>query len=136
VVSSVSALAGSFILWSAFREARAVWRLVRVSLKSRGTVRGFHEDTFPGSRGKCYFPLIEFTARDGSVVRFQSGSGSGRPAYVVGAQVPVRYDPSQPDQARVDSFGELWRGSILMAILGSLFWGATAFIYWFVLRRD
>src|SRR5262249_11257627 len=56
----------------------------------------------------AYHPLIEFTAKSGETIRFQSQfSLDGRPQSI-GNIVPVLYDPYHPEHAQVDPGVDLW----------------------------
>lgn len=78
------------------------------------------------------YPIVEFKSSDGRNQRFKSEmAGHGVPT-VVGETVRVRYDPSAPERAAIDSFGTLaGPGLIFMFIsifpLGTL--GAVMFFF-------
>lgn len=71
-------------------------------------------------------PVVEFTARDGRRVRFQSNLSSSPPDFAVGERVSVYYDEAHPDDARIDAFMHLWFVPTLMGGMGSMF-GAVGF---------
>ncbi len=70
-----------------------------------------------------YFPHVRFRTADGREIDFESGSGSNPPSYWVNETVTVLYDPQQPQRAYLNSFGSLWAGTIVLAILGVAFTG-------------
>jgi hypothetical protein len=74
----------------------------------------------PG-RTRSYFPRIRFQTASGREIDFLSNTGSRPPAYSVNQQVTVLYDPHHPEKASIDSFGDLWMGTILLAVLGAIF---------------
>jgi hypothetical protein len=83
--------------------------------------------------GTFYYPLVEFAAADESRQIVQVGPGSRPPAYRVGDEVTVRYDPTQPAEARIASVGGNLDHFILPLITGVLalaFLLATAFAWW------
>jgi hypothetical protein len=83
--------------------------------------------------GTFYYPLVEFTAADESRQIVQVGPGSRPPAYRVGDEVTLRYDPAQPAEARIASVGGSLDQFILPLITGVLalaFLLATAFAWW------
>jgi hypothetical protein len=68
-----------------------------------------------------YKPLVEFTAMNGATVSFASNSSSNPPSYRVGEEVGVLYAPDDANDARIDSFGSLWLGPIILGGIGSVF---------------
>lgn len=69
--------------------------------------------------------VVAFTTPSGDRIRFRSVASYGRPPYAVGESVPVRYDPTAPQRARVARRIELlapvliWFGAVvLLAGLG------------------
>jgi hypothetical protein len=76
--------------------------------------------------GETLAPVVEFTARDGTPVRFRTGMSSSPPDYSVGDPVGVLYDEAAPDDARIDAFMHLWFLATLMLGMGSIF-GAVGF---------
>lgn len=65
-----------------------------------------------------YFPVIEFTSSDGREHSIQSTEGSSPPSYAVGDQVIVLYDPQNPAEVRIKSFGSSALNWLLPAITG------------------
>ena len=49
-------------------------------------------------------PLIEFEAKDGTAVKYQSLVSSDPPDYALGDSVRMLYDPLEPERAVIDSF--------------------------------
>jgi hypothetical protein len=49
----------------------------------------------------------------------QSDVGGNLPAFEVGQQVKVLFEPGSPDDATIDSIGQLWSFSILFLAIGS-----------------
>jgi Protein of unknown function (DUF3592) len=68
-----------------------------------------------------FFPLVRFQTKQGQTVEFRSSVGSTSPAYFVGQQVTILYDPANPIKASISSFGSLWLSSLLLFGVGSLF---------------
>ncbi len=62
-----------------------------------------------------YSPVFTFADSTGQVRRVTSATSNGRPAYAVGATVPVLYDPERPEQAQLDTFASAWE---LVLVLG------------------
>jgi hypothetical protein len=73
--------------------------------------------------GRCrdmYTPVVEFSTTDGETVQFAADyQTSTEPA--IGSTVEVLYPPSDPDEARVDTFMGFWFGPVMFCGLGGVF---------------
>lgn len=72
-------------------------------------------------RNAVSVPVLEFRPAGGAVQRAQSLMGTGFQRFEVGEVVAVRYDPSDPGRAEVDSFAVLWGLALLRVGYGLLF---------------
>ena len=83
------------------------WTLEQGGESTTGNVVQLEESN--SSEGGCcvYSPVIEFTAR-GQTYSFESDNASDPPAYSVGEEVPILYDPASPETAQINSFFERW----------------------------
>ena len=68
-----------------------------------------------------YTPVVMFEADSGASVSFSSSFSSNPPSYAVGEKVDVLYAPGDPNQARINGFGSLWFGSLILGGLGAVF---------------
>ena len=78
--------------------------------------------------GETYYPVVEFTANDGKRRSVQLNEGSWPPAYEVGDEVTVLYEPEHPLDARIKSAGSsalMWILPGITGILGIAFLGAV-----------
>jgi hypothetical protein len=78
--------------------------------------------------GEAYYPVVEFTAKDGKRRSVQLSEGSFPPAYEVGDEVTVLYESDHPLSARIKSFGSsalMWILPGITGILGIAFLGAV-----------
>lgn len=78
--------------------------------------------------GETYHPVVEFRANDGKRRSVQLSEGSWPPAYEIGDEVTVLYDPQRPLEARIKSFGGsalMWILPGITGILGAAFLGAV-----------
>lgn len=74
--------------------------------------------------GETYYPVVEFTANDGKRRSVQLSEGSWPPAYEIGDEVTVLYEPESPLDARIKSFGSsagMWVLPVITGILGIAF---------------
>lgn len=79
-----------------------------------------------GENGWLYRPVIEFKTEAGRAVTFADCLETSWIRYRLGVMVPVVYEPSQPNEARIHSFASLWLPSLITGILGLLFISAGA----------
>jgi hypothetical protein len=70
------------------------------------TIRGM-------GRNAMSFPVFSFRTEGGEEQRAESLMGSGFQAFRIGETVPVRYDPTNPALADVDTFAVMW-GLVLL----------------------
>jgi len=81
--------------------------------------------------GFTYAPVFEFTVADGKGYTVTSDAGSSSPGFAEGESVKMRYEPENPENARIHTLFQTW-GATLMGAFGGVFcliWG------WLVLRR-
>jgi hypothetical protein len=80
-----------------------------------------------------YYPVVEYALPDGSLREIEVSEGSWPPAYEVGQQVTVAYDPNQPLNSRIQSISSaigVWTLAIITGFLSAAFFGATLFARW------
>lgn len=91
--------------------------------------REWHRDNNPHANGNLsniyggtytYYPVVEYSY-NGHAQRFRNPYGSSVPTYPVGAEVNVLYDPQKPTAAKINNFGTLWVGPIILCVLGAIF---------------
>jgi hypothetical protein len=66
-----------------------------------------------------YYPIVEFQTAAGETIRFENEQGGNPPAYQIGDQVDVRYNPQRPQVAMVTSW-EIWLPTALFGFAGGL----------------
>jgi len=99
--------------------ARRPVRLLRAGGKAQGTVTGNDEQVITGGRSSArtyYFPQIAFTSANGERISFKSTGGS-KVAIAQGTVIPLLYDPAQPHEATLNSFGSLWLFPLVLSLL-------------------
>jgi hypothetical protein len=73
--------------------------------------------------------LVEFTTGAGRTIRFRSSQGSRPPDHEIGARVPVYYDASDPERARIVGEGRfLWIVLIVFGLLLAAIGGGLSMI--------
>jgi hypothetical protein len=102
----------AFCLWGAYA-AYTGWQLQTKGEMTTGVVVRMQESNT--SEGGCcvYSPVVEFTA-SGQTYSFEGGNASDPPAYKVGEQVPVLYNPARPETAQINKWTERWLFPIII----------------------
>lgn len=97
-------------------------RALSVGVRADGEVTDLYENR--DSDGDItYRPRVRFRTREGDSVEFTSSVGSHPAAFGVGETVAVIYNPASPDDARIDSFFQLWFAPLLLGGMGVVFTG-------------
>jgi hypothetical protein len=65
-------------------------------------------------------PVVEFTVPSGETLRFTSEFGSRPAGHQVGQSVNVRYDPSEPQKAEIESKMTLWLAPLILAFMAMI----------------
>jgi hypothetical protein len=107
-------LAIGFFIWSSTR------RFMESSLEAEGTVVAFNRSAKGG-----YAPVFEYRA-SGRQIQVAESLYSSPPQFELGEKVPIRYDPENPESARIDRPFNLYFAPVLLAGLGLIFGGAGA----------
>jgi uncharacterized protein DUF3592 len=96
--------------------------------RTGGTVTGMeartstHRDSDGHQRSStAWYPTVRFTAADGRRYSFEGSTGSNPPIYHVGDHVAVAYDPAEPSDARIDTFGSTYLLPLIFGGLGAVF---------------
>jgi len=89
--------------------------------KASGTVVELVEVRDSDGGSSTYKPVVNFTATNGTTISFASSYSSRPPAYSVGETVEVLYAPDDPNDARIDGFGSLWLGPVILGGIGMVF---------------
>src|SRR3712207_1020993 len=106
-----------------FQGLRSTRRFVASSASATGTVTdsvGRWYRTIGDEPGfsRLSHPVVRFITGDGRTVEFESQAGSNL-APKVGQQVTVIYDPTNPKEARINSFMMLWALPLAFTVLGA-----------------
>jgi hypothetical protein len=102
-----------------------LWNKTRLFVARATTAQGVVTDLVvvrdKDGGSDTYKPEVKFSTGDGKEIVFTSSFSSRPPAYDVGETVPVLYLPRQPQEARINGFGSLWLGCVILAGLGAAF---------------
>jgi len=95
-------------------------RFLRTAVEATGTIVELLESS--GSEGgTVYQAVVEFQTADGRSIRWQETMASNPPAGQQGDQLLMKYDPVNPQRARIARATRLWFLPGLFGLLGLLF---------------
>lgn len=86
---------------------------VNREMTAPGSVVDTVEHQESGDNSVFSYPVVAFTDRDGKDHTVQVSEGSSPPEWAVGDAVTVRYDPANPEGARIES----WTSDLLLWLL-------------------
>lgn len=93
------------------------------SVTTSGAIIDMARERSRNDREYTYYPVVVFETESGQEIEFVSGSGSKTDRDRRGEKVEVLYDPVQPENAEINSFGSLWAGVMVLLVLGIGFVG-------------
>jgi len=97
-------------------------RFLRTAVEATGTIVELVESS--GSEGgTAYSAVVEFQTADGRAVRWEESMASNPPVGRKGDQLLMKYDPADPNKARVAKATRMWFMPALFGGLGGLFFG-------------
>ncbi len=110
---------------------RKIWRITK-STKTTGVVMNVEvnlgmQQSHSSTRNTLFTPTVRFQTAGGRIINYTPNMSTSWSNYRVGENVPVYYDPQQPEKVMVGRFYDLWFPHFLCALVGGmfLFIGAT-----------
>ena len=95
-------------------------RFLRTAVETAGTIVELRESS--GSEGgTVYSAVVEFQTADGRSIRWEESMASNPPAGQPGEQLVMKYDPANPNKARIAKATRMWFMPMLFGGLGLLF---------------
>jgi hypothetical protein len=135
---AIFSLVGLLSLYAAWRMVANTRAFQRTAAHATGVVTALKEETSrnkDGSTSHAFYPTIKFPLPDGKNVSFTANTAVDEHEYPVGETIKVLYAPTNPQQARIDSFDSLGGGPITLGIFGLGFLGAALLIYILIYRE-
>ena len=83
-----------------------------------------------------YAPIFRFTANNGQTYTITASVASNPPGFDVGDPIKILYPKNEPENARIDSFGQLWFIPMVIAGIGLTHGLIAAAFLGLVRRRD
>src|SRR5262249_61619302 len=95
-------------------------RFLRTAVEVTGTIVALRESS--GSEGgTVYSAVVEFQTADARSIRWEESMASNPPAGQPGEQLVMKYDPANPNKARIAKATRMWFMPMLFGGLGLLF---------------
>lgn len=105
---------------------------------AQGTVTGY-ETEYRTSKGKTTsttFLVVGFNDKEGHYTEFKSHTNINNTSHSKGSVVDVIYVPSNPKEARIEEFGDLWAIPIFTTIFGSIWAGLFVWCIWLEATKE
>lgn len=109
-------------IWSVFSFIRTCL-FIRSSAEAEGRIsRLDRTSTGGGTYGQYdYAPIFFFKAEDGKTYTVTSQVTSNAPNFGIGEQVRARYDPANPEDARIHTSFQTWGTTVALGVAGVVF---------------
>jgi hypothetical protein len=121
ILLSLFLIAGLGLIGGGVYTAWKTWRFLKRSVVIEGLVMRME-----GYRTRA--PVVQFRTGEGEIITFTHPVASKPPAYRTGQVVSVRYQPSRPHEAQINSFWSLWLASLVLLFFGLLTTVVVGFI--------
>lgn len=132
-VAVVLLVVGTVLLVSSIRfvgsSETATGTVVEVSAEERCKTRDGRREC-----NETYRPTVTYSTSAGDEVTFTSRVATSEWNFPIGATVPVRYDPANPQAARLDGWFSNWGAATIVGGLGVLFAGVAVILRFTLLR--
>jgi hypothetical protein len=102
-------------------------RFLDPSVRVQGTITALlpvprsSNDQNSGNTQITYAPQFSFADASGKTVTVTSRNSSNPPEFEVGESVFILYVPGDPEEARIDSFWQLWALPVILGSVGTSF---------------
>ncbi len=128
---TLSGLVWVLLLLGSFWLFKRNYDFLSTSLTATGQVIDMESSTKnrPASGLAVYHPVVRFEMEDGTEVIYRSRTGSNPATHRVGEEVKVHYRYDNPQQAKIDSFTDLWLWPSVMLVAGALLCALWAFLF-------
>jgi hypothetical protein len=123
VVLGMIGIAGFAVLMLTAALTAQTVSFLRHSARANGVVQKLARVVRKSSRGTpqvSYAPVFSFVTADGRTMTVTSRMSSSPPEFRAGDAVPVRYDPRNPKNARIDTFWQMWGAETITGGLGAV----------------
>jgi hypothetical protein len=123
LIMGILFLAGSLI------SAHRTQSFLRQCVTAQGKVVALKPVHSSRNNSISYAPVFRFDVPGWHFATVVSHTSSRPPAFKVGEGVTVLYQPGHPEDAVIDSFGQLWLGDLVFGIAGAMSIGMALLIF-------
>ncbi len=124
-------LVGALVLVVGLAFMGYTWWFVSHSVATTGKVTA-EEDrestTSDGNKETLYYASFSYQDASGKAYTATAGNGEKTASYAVGDAVPVRYTKSNPADAKIATFGQLWLVPLVVFLVGLGIWAGGKFL--------
>jgi Protein of unknown function (DUF3592) len=92
---------------------------LRSAATAEGAIIALRDTQSAGS--KSFFPIFQFKAANGKSYTVTSNIAERPTSWRLGGPVRVLYQPDRPENARIDSFAQLWMLQVVVGVVGAAF---------------
>lgn len=112
----IALLFGSLAFW----DYQRTQKLIAHGKRTTGRYIGVERDIERGEDAisMTEYSMIEFTTDTNRIIQFQGRTGSLGRGRLVGQSVEIFYDVQEPENARINSFIELWMFAMIFGSIG------------------
>ena len=121
-------LVGAGVLVGDFFITTGTVSFLNSSTKTDGSIVNIVQSRSSDSGNYMYAPEVSFIDASGQTITFTSGVSSSYSSYKVGDKVSVLYDKNNSRIARINTFFQLWFATIVMSVVGVIFFLIGLFI--------
>ena len=114
-------IGGAALLFAAAAFAIHTAWFLNHSASATGTIVDLLDVLDAEDNSHTYAPVFRFTADGGTAYTITSHNSTNPPEFSIGEKVTVRYLPSNPAGARIQSFFQLWFVSAMFGSIGLAF---------------
>lgn len=123
VAKCVFLIVGLVFFVGALISAYRTHAFLRTCVTAQGRIAGFKPVHSSRRNSTTYAPVFRFDVPGTHFATVVSHTSSNPPAFTVGEAVTVRYPTGHPEQALIDSFGQLWLMDWAFGGIGALIFG-------------
>lgn len=121
IIGPIFLVVGLGLLVGSFGAYSRTKRFLSAAREARAEVVGMDERHGGSSQSRAYHPILRYRTQEGVTKEIVSSVGSNPPRYKKGDTVAVLYDPANPDDMRIHSFGSVWIVPMILAFVGVIF---------------
>ena len=103
-------------VWAYFRQKSQM----ESRIPATGTVVELVHRSTTGSRSGIFCPVVAFSVPSGEKIQFTSDFGSRPAGHKIGQSVNVRYDPTDPQKAEIESGMTTWLVPLILVFMGTI----------------